>query len=1524
MKNALCFIALVGYFLFFNNHLLANPDNLSNTENSDIKSSVESFNNSSKTSTDRYFINQTRQFDFSKSEIRANESFRNSSTIDFESEYEISEDSAAYYIDKANQLLELVESENRFVDKLDSAAIISLPVGIKTELGGLEYIILIEEVSFRPEGAYFNAFMSLETPKCKLAFRGRNIPFSFGGGLEGEVYLELVTPVPLNFGDGIDLVIKADEQTYVVWDCYGFKRMGISADIIFSEDLIVPEDAKGKIIKGQKVTSSFTAEMTDWNDLIVSLSLPAFQVTGVEGVGFLVEDAVLDFSDHNNFAGMRFPEGYTSTYFLEGNRKLWRGFYLRHAAVRLPEEFGTDGVRTSFNAYDLIIDDQGFSGKLIAENIISLEKGKMGNWAFSLDKIGVELTANQLTKAGFAGKVVIPILSKDNPLEYTALIDMGGEYAFTISTTQDVKMDIWAADVNLAQTSFIEVKVEDSKFKPRAVLNGDASISLSDGGVELADITFEALEIASTKPYVKVGVFSFGSELVQQKTGNFPVSIENIGMTSVSDTKIGISFNLILNLVGEGDGGFGADCGLMIVGEMGESSGVQSWKYSYLELTKIAVDINGGAYKVKGSLEFFKNNQYYGDGFKGTATIEIINMVTIEGMALFGKVDGYRYWYADAMATFKKGIPLGAFALNKFGGGVFHHMRQLDFGEEFGGTIGRTQSGIIYRPDREILIGIKASVGLILNSAETVFNGDATLEIVFNHGGGIRTIDFQGNACFITPQLPGPTQRLVELKNQIDEMKGGKDPEVNTAASLSANIRINMNFPEKTLHANMKVYVNVAAGIIKGVGPNNLAGESVFHFSPGEWYIHIGSPDNPVGLEVLGILKLESYFMVGDHIPGSPPPPAEVSRILGGIDLDYMGDENELASGRGIAFGARITMDTGDLTFLIFYARFTAGIGFDIMLKDYGDVHCKGSSEELGINGWYANGQSFAYFSGKIGIKVKVFGKSKEYEIIDLGMAAVLQAKLPNPFWMRGIVGGYYSLLGGMIKGDCKFEVTIGEECEIVAEGSVLEGIEVIADLTPANGKADVDVFNSPQAVFNMEIDKIFEMVDLDGERKAFRIKLDHFKVLKDNQEFEAGYKWNADHTVVALQPVDILPGESNIKAIAQISFEERDRSIWKPVKVDDKVIIESMEVSFTTGKAPDYIPLHNVKYCYPILSHYNFYHDEYAKGYVQLKQGQDYLFESNPDFIQKGRYTVANGTAYLFDFVYKQNNEIEYSIPSGILLNSIYQFDIVNLPVQQDAVDQNVTLSEQMVDLGERGQGQDITISTQEAEGDIKNLKEKSIFTSHFRTSYYATLKEKLDDMFISTGFRRNIHSDVHELGVTIFGKELFEKYETHWTTEITPLIQFEAVLSDNYYKNTIKSLVYDPYTLQSTLKITWRNPDFDIGYPPVKALYIRQIPFNKTLTKSEIDGGYSLGTATEGAFVYNLIWFYANDFLELQNVAAYQWSKGSRKTWYQALMNTTFPIVKSGTYPFNIKYTIPGRNEVTTTYKVNIKNIL
>src|SRR5690606_7054683 len=95
---------------------------------------------------------------------------------------------------------------------------------------------------------------------------------------------------------------------------------------------------------------------------------------------------------------------------------------------------------------------------------------------------------------------------------------------------------------------------------------------------------------------------------------------------------------------------------------------------------------------------------------------------------------------------------------------------------------------------------------------------------------------------------------------------------------------------------------------------------------------------------------------------------------------------------------------------------------------------CAERTGPIGIDGWYANGQAYAFVTGKIGIRVNLRFYKGKYEILNIGAAAILQAKGPNPFWMKGHVGGRYRILGGLIKGRCNFEITVGKECVPVAE----------------------------------------------------------------------------------------------------------------------------------------------------------------------------------------------------------------------------------------------------------------------------------------------------------------------------------------------------------------------------------------------------------------------------------------------------------------------------------------------------------
>lgn len=311
-----------------------------------------------------------------------------------------------------------VVSENRFVEFLDANALVDLPIGIKSDVGVATYTILIDSLILTPEGTLLFASMSFEAPNLgkKIHFRGAGIKFSKSGGLVDGGILELVGdyPIPLSGGNSEFLLKGSNRGTFVEFDCNGFKQMSIDGALRFSRNLLLPEDEQGEIIDNENVSIDFTTVLMDWNDLLVGVYMPRFQIKGLKGFSFEVHQAVLDFSDLQNAPSTQFPPEYAqvSPYLQSGNANLWRGIYIGELSVTLPKQFNSTGdnaSRVAFAGYNMVIDDQGFSGILSAQNLIPIDKGKIGNWNFSLDEINVSLIANELNGAGFDGKINIPI-----------------------------------------------------------------------------------------------------------------------------------------------------------------------------------------------------------------------------------------------------------------------------------------------------------------------------------------------------------------------------------------------------------------------------------------------------------------------------------------------------------------------------------------------------------------------------------------------------------------------------------------------------------------------------------------------------------------------------------------------------------------------------------------------------------------------------------------------------------------------------------------------------------------------------------------------------------------------------------------------------------------------------------------------------------------------------------------------------------------------------------------------------------
>lgn len=1450
---------------------------------------------------------------------------------------------------RAQSVFDAVKTAQKYVSYLDEQSVLELPVGINKSIGNLDYTILIDSVTLRPDGAYLTVYMMLALPSGQdIAFRGSGIKFSKNGGIQAEDgKLQLIGDYPISIGEQSLLVLNGDGGTSVSFDCDGFKNLSIDADILFSRDFIVPDMPDGTQGEG-RVATHFQTTLNDWNDFLVEVSIPDFQVKSAEGFGFTVNNAVFDYSDYRNSPTVNFPTDYLSEVGLTENIETWRGFYMRNLNVRLPSHFtkneGTD--RITFSANDMIIDNNGFTGLLKAENLINIDEGNIEGWGYSLSEVSVSFQASQLLYGSLEGELLIPITDDQKAFEYTALITSNNEYEFSVVMNDTLNFPLFnTSKVELFANSSVTLSLIDDKFLPKANLYGTMDITTGEKGVSLASIDFENLQVQTVGPYLSADYFSFGSEAAEQALSNFPVQITNVGFRSLENDEVALDFDLAVNVTES----FSGEAGVAIIGSRAAELRTK-YKYERFEVDRIALDIKTNAFDMNGQLIFYKDDAIYGDGFNGQmeATIHSLNL-SVEASAIFGTVDGYRYWYFDAGVQLAKGITVTpGFDITGFGGGAYQRM---GFDKANSSPLGATKSGAYYLPKESNGLGLKASISFAGTGSESSYNGEAAFEIAFFPTGGVRYISFKGMVKFMTPPASGTLARIKEKAQQLGdavatlEAAAGNNPlggliaennaedqtlnqiygEIDDAGDeggqILAKAFVEMDFENNTLYGLFEAYIEVAGGMITGVGANGRAGWIEFYFAPDEWYVYVGTPTDPIGLSAgIGPIRasLTSYFVMGTTIPGSPPPPDNVSEILGDIDLDYMGELNELGSGAGVGFGAAFNVDTGDLTFLTFYASFEAGAGFDVMLKDYGDTQCVGGGT-LGINGWYANGQAYAYFDGEVGIRVKVFGKKKNIEILSIGAAAVLQAKLPNPFWMRGIVGGRFSVLGGLVKGNCQFEVTLGEECEIQQEGSVLEGVNIIADISPADGSSDVSVFATPQAVFNIPVDQEFEMVDYDQVLKKFRTKLDFFQIKESGSVITGDIELNFDKNVCVFNAFDVLPPQKTLDVEVQVSFQEYRSGRWQSVIVDGEKYTEYMSGTFKSGDAPDYIPLSNVAYSYPSINQLNFYKEEYGSGYITLKQGQPYLFEASEEWEQKGRYVgVKSGTESYFDYSYASGEKkVTFSHPSGLAANEIYAFELVNLPAQEaGSIDRNIQLDSSQV----AGAG-DTKIVSRQAEGSIDELQEKNIFETHFRTSYYNTFEAKINAQAITRTSREILFLwEGLYISNQITSNEAFsvEELVGNANTENQPMVRLEADLTNTeYFNNAINPLIYSGYPVGG-VSITNRDTD-ELGVVPVKAISIGQNDTNLTLSASDISIGSYNFTDQSTRIRYLLSPYMYFDFIDLQAQLANKYLNESNVSErIDKLLWGQFPIHSAGSYHMKAHYYLPGQATPNSTVDI------
>lgn len=1441
------------------------------------------------------------------------------------------------------KVLEQIAKNNALLSPVGGQSL--MPLEISKEILGTEYTILIDRIELSPTGGEVDVYMVVHDPRSGQSIVFQNLGLAFSpNGIIGSSDLALATEVSIRLSNAARLIIHGTPETYISWDCSGFTGMGVDASVEFCREFLTPLDSVTleplPLDDTTRVMAHFTVDIPAWGEFVAELSVDPFAITNHEDFRWVVEEAVLDFSDLET-PQIEFPENYTSPYVSNGvGSGEWKGFYLKELSATFPAQFSNDTSTITLGVHDVIFDDRGFTGSIfVNSSIVSLDNGSLAGWPFSIDSVEVSFVANNLTGGFVAGMINVPIFESavdPNPaitpkdcFIYKGEFRSGGGIEFVVSTQNNaLKADLFkASEITLYDNSGISIFIKSDTVKAIARLNGRLSISSDDGsaiGLDFDEVSFKDFEIANYAPYFSPGIWSIPSGFSINVAG-FNASVNSIRLVRTEeDDEAALSSVLQLSL-SKGAGNVQDSLGLYatartrIIGKLTVAENRQKWIFDRIAIDQVSIDATIKGNRVYGGLNFFEEDTLYGSGFKGILGLDIETLgASVEAAGQFGRIsDGYKYFFVDARVNLAVGIGTGAFQIKGFGGGLYYHMARDESemlslpstptGHPSFIDLGVGISGIQYIPDSLRGIGFNANLVFTTIASDKAFNGNVGFGIAFQRSGGIAEIFLEGNARFMSvidfSQLP-----TFDVNSTIPPI--GKE-----SVPLSAYVRIRYDFVNSILDGDLDVYLNTPT--FKGKGTNGRMVWAKVYFSKNQWYVNIGKPSNRCGIvfELPGIGQLSevsAYIDIGNGIEPMPALPRNVSDIAGDFKPHVL-----RGSGKGFAFGASFKISTPELKFLILRATLEAGAGFDVLIQDYGEATCYHSGEKPGIDGWYASGQVYAYLEGKVGVKVA----GDLIPILELGVAAALQGRMPNPLYLQGAFGVRYNVLNGLVKGRCKFRFELGQECELIsAEGdSLVLDFAVIDYITPSSGTTEVATDGTFEVYCNYPIDTEF---DNNVDNNTLKVSVSEVSLKWEGQDLPIKYVLEEGNFVLKANCLYYLPERDTVIFIVVFDIFDNGEVFAE----------ESDTIMIITGDSPNIIPLHNVAGAYPSFGQYNFYSKEFGdeKGFIQLILGQAYLFsgEDKPDLLLIN--SPSGETAELnYSYNYLENR-IDFDLPSTLLTGGgLYKLALVGL---EDSEKDNQEFQSNGINLpGLLAAPAVPAFVAMPGTSNLSLADQHVLLQWVFRSSIFETFKEKIEYDNTPTG--------PYEPPLDLMLGLNLQVPEILTSDDLTNLNKPPITLIPNnswFTPNKLR-LMYDKWTGVGDTSHFGMYSGFsksrtDFGYPPTDAWRLEQRPNlpDKVMESDFISGAiYTGNMQTLKCESYRLM---KQDWFELKNkILVYldfdpdifnNIHTNSTEDVMHFILNNDFPYFDGIYHQIRWSYQIPGINKLSIIKLITINS--
>lgn len=1102
------------------------------------------------------------------------------------------------------------------LDAIKNGAGLLLPFGLKQIGAPDEVNIGIVGLTINPAQATYDAVAVVQLADANnvLSLYAHNVCFSNSTLFCGEALFALAEDFDV---PAIHLVFKGYESnsipgTYFLLKNKGDKTFHIHATYSFPQGLIARPD-------GTPTVAVIDADAENWSDWIAAISMDPFIVPALPSVTYALTEASYDHSTLQNPPGM--ISGFSDPVLAQKNPQistvLWQGFYLAKLTVTLPtlvKNIQNPESKLEISASNVIIDNQGVTGIIGAQNVLSLDDGSLDGWYCSVDAINIKMFNSSLIAGGMTGRLILPISDKQNP-KNTILYDCtlssehdksGLAFQFTARPKADLDFSAWWAHFNIGNLAIIVDNKENETFKARATLSGHISIEHKIKGmrVGLNLIEVQNLQLQTVEPYAKVESIVAGFSSPQHFMAGFPISIKNIkpkflGLKAGMEIEFGIALCDISNkILPNASSTFFVSADIL--------PGKRSfWQRADIELSQVCIegDLAGVMHIKRSCVNFFRDDPVFGDGISGNINASFVGLdnVYIECKTLFGK-KSFSYWYFDVFGHLPPGIapPIApGLVLNGIGGGAWYNLAktaQNDIKpEEYFNDPTKYVLGA-YKPSSGAM-GVKLMVG-IGSQDGYLFNGIGTLGATIKDEG---LYALEGSADIELFKYPG-SDRLTNDPN----------------APVQVHLDWTIGIVDQVFSLNGAISINYF-NLLKGFG--NLA--MLADARNQNYYLKIGEPfpvpknmqdyGNRIHLDMtdpLGLfsLAMRAYFMAGNNISTAIPPPdpsiVDVSKLVGYSKLNYNAEKG------GIVMGASAAMEY-NFRFLALYFNARGGIGFDLALLH--GVTCAGGGEAAGMNGWYASGQMYAGLGGEFGIFVNILGKTCKVPALSLRAEVLAQGGLPDPIWLKGAVFAHINVLAGAIDKDVSFTLSIGKECRV--NTNILD-LPLVKEVKPANGTIEVPINAYPEILFNYPVEQEFSIAHPESGRELkLKIQIDKLRVTNlDKGEVYTDYTYSDsypvfsnNHRKLMLTPEAAFSPQTNYQIQMAASAQIEQSGLWTPLLDEHNIPVVCDSISlFRTGdcKPDELISDSNTRLgTFPFHSQRYFLQGESHKGAIILSR---------------------------------------------------------------------------------------------------------------------------------------------------------------------------------------------------------------------------------------------------------------------------------------------------------------------------------